>query len=822
MSTIQNLKKINLVVAICIFFSMSCIKTKSDNESFILGKNNFDNGWKFILDSLSGAENPDYNDSAWIAVDLPHDWSMDDVDKKYDPEAIGPFSKKSAGAVSTGHVLGGTGWYRKHFTLDKNVSGKTINILFDGVYMVSEVYVNGKSVGNHKYGYTPFYFDITPFLNEAGKENLVAVKVSNTGKNSRWYSGSGIYRHVWLLVDKKVSIPIWGTFITTPFVSKEKADISVSTKIQNLKDEDVNVSLITKIIDGSNKVVAENKKESTIKSKCEIDLNQVFEVSDPALWNCESPNLYKAEQQVIMDEKLMDITETNFGIRKIEFSSDNGFLLNGVETELKGACMHHDNGLLGSAAFDMAEERRIETMKANGYNAIRTSHNPPSPQFLDACDRLGMLVIDEAFDMWEHPKNPNDYHLYFKEQAKPDLESMILRDRNHPSVIIWSIGNEIFERADSSGTRIGNYLKKIVKDLDQTRPVTAAICGFWDHPGYTWKNTIPAFEILDVHAYNYQWKEYANDFKLFPNRIIIGTESVPFEAFENWQEVETKKYVIGDFVWTGMDYLGESGIGHSYTDTSGAHFSMPWPWFNAWCGDIDICGNKKAQSWFRDVVWHRSKIEMAVHNPLPDGTVEKISYWGWPDEYQSWNWNGSEGKKLKVNIYSRSEKVRLELNGKLFGEKPISEKDKLTASFEVPYEAGELKASAIENSKVVAVKTFKTTGIPSKIKIIPEQKSIKADKGNIAYFRLEITDKDGNYVPLIKVPVKFTINGEATIAAAGAACPNCMESFKDNQFETYNGYGQIILRSNGKSGSMKIEATSEGLEMGVCEIKVEK
>ncbi|MFN8255495.1 MAG: glycoside hydrolase family 2 TIM barrel-domain containing protein [Bacteroidales bacterium] len=805
------------IIIVAMVYSCNDLKTSQYN----IGKNNFDEGWKFRKDSLVGAESLFLSDSGWITVDLPHDWSINDVDKTSDPEAIGPFSKKSEGKFSTGHVVGGTGWYRKHFTLGSKTKGKNVKLLFDGVYMVSEVWVNGKKAGTHYYGYTPFYFDITSYLNKTGEENLVAVKVMNKGKNSRWYSGSGIYRHVWLLVEEKINIPVWGTFITTPEVSEEKAKVQISTKLQNQKDENANLVLKTMILDKNKNQVVLLSKDTLIQKSADIEIKQETLIQNPDLWSCETPDLYTVVQEVEVDGNIIDKKESNFGIRKLEFSPEKGFLLNGVETHLYGGCMHHDNGILGSATFDRAEERRVENMKANGFNAIRTSHNPPSSQFLDACDRLGMLVIDEAFDMWEHPKNPEDYHLYFKENAKKDLESMILRDRNHPSIIIWSIGNEIYERADSNGVRIGNYLKKIVTDLDQTRPVTAAVCFFWDHPDYTWKNSAPAFSILDVQGYNYTWKEYTNDARQFPNRIMMGTESVPFEAYENWNEVETKPYVIGDFVWTGMDYLGESGIGHSYTDTSGAHFSMPWPWFNAWCGDIDIIGNKKLQSYFRDVVWHRSKIEMAVHYPLAEGVEEKISYWGWPDEYQSWTWSGSEGKKMKVNVYSRSEKVRLELNGKLIGEKSITEKDKLTATFEVPYEAGELKASAIENGKVVAEKSFKTAGMPAKIKLIAEKQSIKAGKGNIAYFRVEILDKDGNSVPLAKVPVKFTINGEATLLAAGTACPNCMESFTDNEFTTFDGFGQIIIRSNGKVGSVKLEAISEGLEKGNCEITAE-
>ena len=444
-------------------------------------------------------------------------------------------------------------------------------------------------------------------------------------------------------------------------------------------------------------------------------------ITQPSLWSVDNPHLYRATSQIVVKGKIIDSYSVLFGVRTLEFSAEKGFLLNDIPLELKGACMHHDNGLLGSAAFDRAEERRVEIMKANGYNAIRTSHNPPSKQFLDACDRLGMLVIDEAFDMWEHPKNPQDYSNYFKDNWKSDLQSMILRDRNHPSVIAWSIGNEIYERADTSGQRIAGQLVRVVKSLDNSRPVTAAVCLFWDHPGTDWSASEKAFASLDVGGYNYEWKEYENDHKKFPERIMAGTESFPIEAFENWQQVEKDSWVIGDFVWTGMDYLGESGIGHMYYDKKDAAFSMPWPWYNAWCGDIDITGQKKAQSYFRDVVWGRSKLEMAVHEPMPEGKKEDISYWGWPAEYQSWTWPGEEGKKMQVSVYSRCQEVRLELNGKVIGQKPTSDKTKAYSKFEVPYSSGELKAIGLTDGKEVATKIFKTAGKPSHLSYQPTE-----------------------------------------------------------------------------------------------------
>ncbi|NJO68772.1 MAG: hypothetical protein HC830_05365 [Bacteroidetes bacterium] len=340
-----------------------------------------------------------------------------------------------------------------------------------------------------------------------------------------------------------------------------------------------------------------------------------------------------------------------FGIRSIHFDAANGFMLNGKKVLLKGGCMHHDNGFLGSATIDRAEERRVELMKAYGFNAIRTSHNPPSRQFLDACDRVGVLVIDEAFDMWERPKNPQDYHRFFKEWWQKDISSMVMRDRNHPSIIMWSIGNEINERADSSGLIITRKLADEVHRLDPTRPVTAAICSFWDHKNRPWSATAPAFALLDVGGYNYMWKAYEEDHLLYPDRIMAGTESLPLEAYENWKQVEKNSWVIGDFVWTAMDYMGETGIGNSRLDNDPDNgFSRTWTWFNAYCGDIDLCGFKKPQLYYRDVIWGNSNIEMMVHAPVPEGRKEIVSMWGWPEEWQNWNWNGSEGKLMQVRV----------------------------------------------------------------------------------------------------------------------------------------------------------------------------
>ena len=538
-------------------------------------------------------------------------------------------------------------------------------------------------------------------------------------------------------------------------------------------------------------------------------------IPQPKLWSVETPNLYTAEIQVITDGIVTDKIATTFGIRTIHFDSQTGFTLNGKKVLLKGGCMHHDNGFLGSATIDRAEERRVQLMKAYGFNAIRTSHNPPSQQFLDACDRNGVLVLEEAFDMWERPKNPEDYHLYFNEWWKKDLKSMIHRDRNHPSVIIWSIGNELNERADSLGFTIRKKLVDEVHKLDSTRPVTEAICGFWDHWGQKWSTTIPAYADLDIGGYNYLNNQYEADHAEFPERIMVGTESYAAESYAYWQQVEKNPYVIGDFVWTAMDYLGETGCGSStYGPKEEPRVGLkPWPWFNAFCGDIDLCGFKKPQLLYRDVVWNNSKLEMMVHAPIPEGMKETVSYWGWPDEYQSWNWAGNEGKMMDVRVFSKCKAVRLELNGKIIAEKPAGDSNNLIATFNVPYEQGILKAIALNNGIEVASKELKTTGAPAKIKLTADRSTIKASRNDLSYVKVEITDAQGNLIPDAAIPVKFAISGVGEIAGSGNACPTDVESFNNQVCKTYRGQALVILRplKDVKTGTITLKAEAKGL-----------
>ncbi|HET6994255.1 MAG TPA: glycoside hydrolase family 2 TIM barrel-domain containing protein [Chitinophagaceae bacterium] len=784
-----------------------------ENESFSSRVRDFDSDWRFMRDSIAGAEQPGYNDSGWRVIDLPHDWSIEDLPEQIPGETIGPFSKKSEGANdgnSTGHVVGGTGWYRKAFTLTSDDKGKIVSVYFEGAYTETDVWINGNYVGDHKHGYTSFSFDITKFCKPAGEKNVLAVRVVNKGKNSRWYSGSGIYRHVKLIVTNPLHIDQWGVYVTTPKISAREATVRVVTDILNQQDAKIDLVVHTRILDANGTRVVEADSRESIGGNDITTISQDMIVKSPQLWSTDSPYLYKAEVTVRVGGKTEDITLTNFGIREISFSAENGFVLNGKNIKLKGGCVHHDNGILGAVAIDRAEERRIELLKANGFNAVRSSHCPPSEKFLEACDRLGILVIDEAFDMWQKPKNPDDYHQFFDKWWRRDLSSMILRDRNHPSIILWSIGNEIQERADLSGLNMIEKFKPVIRQLDPSRLITSAVCEFWDNPGKKWGETAPTFALLDVGGYNYQWWQYESDHKQYPNRIMVGTESVPQHAFENWQLVEKNPYVIGDFVWTAMDYLGESGIGHSGCDTAKDNFFRPWPWFNAWCGDIDLIGDKKPQSYYRDVVWRRSKIQMAVHPT--GGCKEKISYWGWPDEQQSWTFPGHDGMKFEVNVYSRSPLVRLELNGRIIGEKTIPDSAKLTAKFEVPYESGELKAIAIEDGKEVGQVSLKTAGNAHSIRLKADRTSIRASRNDLSYVTVEITDDKGNLVPWETRTIEFNISGAGELAGVGSANPSDMASFKQPKRNTFRGKCLVVLRPKGEAGDIILEAKAGGLQ----------
>jgi len=810
--------KMNLLYSLlAILLTFSCQTHREETSRFRC----FDDGWKFYQGDLSEASGIVLDDSQWKSLDLPHDWSIEL-----------PFSKEK-GVISTGQTVGGTGWYRKKFTLQPAQDKKRIQLYFEGAYMETEVWLNGKKIDYHPYGYTSFFTDITSFCNPAGKENTLAVKVVSEGKNSRWYAGAGIYRHVWMVTTDRLHFDDWGLFITTPVVSEDKATVHVSADLINETEALQEAEVTIQIKDNTGTVESERTvKLAALNPGEKSTLNEDIEIVEPSLWSVDFPILYTAVISIKAGGKMRDELTESFGIRSISFEPGKGFLLNGEPVELKGGCIHQDNGLLGVASIDRAEERKVELLKANGFNAVRCAHNPPAPKFLEACDRLGLLVIDEAFDQWQKQKNPEDYHRFFDEWHEKDLSSMVKRDRNHPSVIMWSIGNEIKERADSSGVAIAKELKSIIHKYDTTRPVTAAICDFWDNPNLKWKeDSERAFSNLDVCGYNYMWKEYENDMKLFPDRIIWGSESYPFERAINWDLVEKYPNVIGDFVWTAIDYLGESGLGHNSEIKTGEKDSTlwstcSWPWFNAWCGDIDICGNKKPQSLLRDVLWGDSKITMAVHKPLPKGYYESVGYWGWAEEYPEWNWKGQEDKPMDVRVFTRYPIVRIYLNDKLLEEKAVSMKDndktKYTALFQVNYQPGELRAVGVESGEEKEDMVLRTIGTPVKIRLTPDRSRLENSRNELSYIRIELIDEKGQVVPDADCPIGLSVSGPGEIAAAGNASPTDMESFRSLSPKTFHGKALAIVRPIGQEGIIVLKAVAEGLQEDSVEINVKR
>jgi len=784
----------------------------------------FDQEWSFLRGDAAGAEDPGFDDSTWRRVDLPHDWSIEDLTPTSEatgegtiwvggntPTKIGPFDVAlSAGQEATGWVVGGTGWYRKQFRFPAMDGHAQVEIRFDGVYMNSEVWINGHSLGAHPNGYTSFAYDLTPFI-KRDAVNVLAVRVRNEGANSRWYSGSGIYRHTWLTLTGEVRIPLWGLSVATPKVSSDLSTVEFSIAVQNRGNSPQDATIRTRILGPGGAPAGTGEQVHSLSANGESKTTQSLDIKGAQLWSHATPHLYRAEVEVLIAGKQVDRSTVTFGIRSVEVDIDHGLRINGEVVKLKGGCVHHDNGILGSAAFDRAEERRVETLKASGFNAIRTSHNPPSPAFLDACDRLGMMVIDEAFDCWNLGKNVDDYHVYFEDWWERDIESMLLRDRNHPSIIFWSIGNEIDGRRESTGVAIAKKLHDAVKSIDTSRPVTMAVPGPYDHNLPEWQANDPAFLHLDVGGYNYQWQQYEIDHKRFPNRIIMGTESFPFEAYESWRSAERLSYVLGDFVWTGIDYLGESAIGHSILNQTPGWWRQQYPWFNSYCGDIDLIGDKKPQSYYRDVLWGDSKLEIAVQRPLPAGRTEELANWGWRDELRSWTWKGYEGKALNVRVYTSGDQIKLMLNGKEIGSKPVPESAKLIAQFDVPYAEGELRAVAFKEGAEIATIAYKTVGKPAQLRVKADRTAIRASRGDLAFITVEITDAAGNSVPDIVRKIDFHVDGSGELAAVGNGNPKDVTSFREPTCRTFRGRCLAILRPSGREGAITLRVTADGL-----------
>ena len=751
----------------------------------------FDEGWTFTRNGKTEV------------VNLPHDWDIYDA----------PDPQTGATGTGGGWFQGGKGEYKKFFATPE---GEIVKLHFEGVYQKAEVFVNGQKAGQHAYGYTPFTIDVTSYLYHNKQKNEVVVRVDNSEQpNCRWYSGSGIYRHVWLETMDALHIAENGIVVTTPEVSAEKATVNVEVTVENESDKE---RVATVIIDGTGTKTS-LKELSVVKLPPHGTKNVTvtFTVQHPELWSTDNPHLYEAIvklKEPLMDEDL-DRQTARYGIRTFSFDAERGFVLNGKPLLLNGACVHHDDGVLGSMAFDAAEIRKVRQMKEAGFNLIRTSHNPTTRAFLDACDSLGMLVIGEAFDGWRSAKLKYDYSTLIDSCYSEDIHAMVERDRNHPSIISWSIGNEVIERKELRVVQTAKQLKAAILECDKTRPVTEALCA-WDRD---WEIYDPHFEVLDIGGYNYMIHKHASDHQRDPQRVMWQTESYPRDAFRNWATVNDNPYVVGDIVWTGLDYLGESGIGRYYYEgerpgESYAPGGQP-DWHGAYCGDVDITGWRKPISHYRKMLWNEhTPLYMAVREP--DGYHGKLHHtqWSvWPT-WESWNWRGWEGKPIEVEVYTKSPEVKLYLNNQLVGTKKVDRSTEYKAVFTVPYKAGTLRAES-DGQQV----TLKTAGEPARLRLTADRSIITADGQDLAYVTVEVVDRQGNVCPDAAIPCEAVVSGKGTLMAFASADLKDREPKTSAKVTTWKGRAVLVVRS-GKTRGKTTVIIKSSLPTVTCQINM--
>ena len=800
----------------------------------------FDFGWKFLLGDASGAQAPGFADAGWHDVDLPHDWSIE-----------GPFDQNAPSSGSGAYLPTGVGWYRKRFRVPATDRGKVVTLEFDGVYQNSEVWINGQYLGLRPYGYVPFAYELTPYL-KYDAENVVAVKVDNSRQtNCRWYSGSGISRHTWLLKTSPVRVAYWGTFATSTRVSKASAIVEVKTRVANDRKTSAPCSLTTELLDKDGKVAGTQDASQTVSAQGEYEFVQRIAVEKPNLWSTANPYLYTVRIRVSEAGQLVDVYETPIGIREAAFDARRGFLLNGEHVKLNGACIHQEAGCVGSAVPERMWERRLSLLREMGCNAIRTSHNPYPAEFLDLCDRMGFLVMNEAFDEWRNGKGQikNGYHVYFDEWYERDLTNFISRDRNHPSVVLWSAGNEVPDQDAADGPETLRKLLRVFHTMDPTRPVTVAC----DHIASEPTPVRPEFLAqLDVVGYNYvdRWREraqlyYAIDHDAFPERPVIGTESsgmggtrgeyrglipaaaaaapaaapgTPPQGFrpmagngraidteQLWKFVGANDYVSGDFMWTGIDYLGEAR----------------WPAKASSSGVIDTCGFKKDGFYFYQSQW--TKTPMAHVFP-------------------HWNWKGREGQFIPVTCYTSCDTAELFLNGRSVGLRgyefprygmqgrygnvaPRDRASRTTAdlhlSWDVPYEPGTLKVVGTKDGVAVVTTEVSTTGEPAQIRLTADRTNIRADRRDVTHLMVEIVDAQGRVVPMADNEVTFELQGEGRLIGVDNGNPQSHDSYKTNHCKAFNGLCLAVVQSTAKAGSIKIAAASPTLQTAAVTISSE-
>ncbi|MBZ5585632.1 MAG: DUF4982 domain-containing protein [Acidobacteriia bacterium] len=786
----------------------------------------FDNGWRFHLGDVQQGQSPALADKAWRRVDLPHDWSIE-----------GPYSARNASG--TGFLPGGIGWYRKSFTLPATARGRKVSIRFDGVYRDSAVWINGVRLGARPYGYITFEYDLTPHL-RFGAPNVIAVRVDHSViADSRWYPGSGIYRHVWLTVTGPVHIAPWGAYVTTPVAGADEALVSVETRVMNETPAQLPATMVTTIVNARGEEVASARSEEAVAAGKDRNFAQQVAVSRPSLWSPDQPYLYTAVSRIYHNGELIDEQQTPFGIRSFYFSPDKGLILNGRQTKMKGVCIHHDLGSLGAALFEEALERRLKSFKEMGVNAIRCSHNPMAPEFYDLADRLGFLVMDEAFDEWIIGKRKwaegrnngavarRGYNEAFEQWGERDAADMVVRDRNHPSVIMWSIGNEIDYpddpfvhprgRVDSAipvdtnkkpspsadlMPAIARRLIAAVKRLDTTRPVTMALAEI------NTSNATGVANMLDVVGYNYLEQYYARDHKSYPNRVIYGSENS--RGLEQWRQVAANDFVAGQFLWTGMNFLGEAGR---------------WPTHGSNSGLLDLEGFWKRDAYLRQALWsdkpmvYAGASAPAAANPQPSagggrgmGRPQPVERWGFPNDTR---------KTVPVEIVSNCQSVEVFLNGRSVGEKALADPLAPTLTFEVPNEPGTVEVAGKKGGAVAARFQLKTVGRPATIELLPDLKALKNAGRQVSTIEVSVLDRDGNRVPDAEAAVTFEVAGPGRLIAAANADLTDPTPVTGSQTKLYQGRAVAVVRSGAGQGKLTVRATAPGLAPAEAVLVVE-
>jgi len=758
-----------------------------------------DADWRFRTGDFATATAPGFDDAGWRTVHLPHDWSIE-----------GPFGPEYGSG--NGYAPGGIGWYRKHFTLDAAHKDKLVALEFDGVYDHAEVWINGHFVGGRPYGYSSFECDLTSLLRFGADENVVAVRVDHSRfADSRWYTGSGIYRHVRLRITDKLRIGHWGTYITTPEVKEGSAVVRVETAMENGSGQSQAFSLQLEVLGPDGQVAGSAAQAATVEAGKNVTVVQAIPVARPQLWSPMSPVLYTLKSRLLVEAAAVDETATPFGIRTLRFDPDKGFFLNERSMKLKGVCIHHDGGPLGAAVPDQVLERRLRLLKELGANAIRTSHNPPAPELLDLCDRLGLLVKDEAFDEFTPAKNkwvsgrnvgqPSrfGYAELFDQWSVVDVQDMVRRDRNHPCVILWSIGNEIdypndpfshpvlgnqYRPANPPGEGLVKCAKPLIeaiRKLDATRPVTAALANM------AMSDAVGLGQLLDVVGYNYQEARYPADHRKYPQRCLFGSENG--HQLGNWAVVRDNDYVAGQFLWTGIDYLGEANR---------------WPNRGSSAGLLDVCGFKKPSAWFRQSLWSdKPMVYLCASGGRGMGPrgARGEEHWNWP-----------AATSVTISCYTNCAEVRLTLNDKEIGTKRLAEAASGVLTWPVPFEPGVLKAVGLQEGKAVCEFALTTAGPARRIELRPDVTGVRANGRDICHVEFRVVDDKGARVPDADQEVSFEIAGPAVILGIGNADLNSPDNYKDQVHKAYQGRGLAILQSTATPGSITLKAAAAGLE----------